>query len=238
MIFSAATSNGQRFIQQDRYKVHHTDHGTLVAVMDGHGPEGHVVAAKCADYLAPFWDIGYKGDACAALKQLVGALDSITNEFTSGSTFSAVFLPKDKETAYAAILGDSPIIVGYQGKHMYAEPHNVRTNLQERQEAIARGGSYENGYIQNINGHGLQVSRALGDSDFSSIIRKDPEVLTIAHWDWILLASDGVIDRNENEAEEIDRLAFNIDADTKLTAPGLVGIDTEDNATAVLIRRN
>jgi serine/threonine protein phosphatase PrpC len=246
---SSASAQGERAAQEDRYVIHHTQHGTLLAVMDGHG--GSVVAEVCKDYLAAFWDVSVlteNYDACRpfdkALTIVAWQLDSVTNEYNSGSTISLVFIPKNGSQIHVATLGDSPVITREPSGVCHVSPsHNVRTNLAERAAAVQRGGVYRDGYIWNGYGdlaEGLQMARSLGDGGMGAVISKEPTVETVPLGDFVLLGTDGLFDPgHENELQAIAHMVEIIDqgGEAQALVDRALQVPTGDNATALLVTR-
>lgn len=246
MKLSVATARGLRQYQEDRYLVHHAADGILLAVMDGHG--GSDVAEVCKDYLGPFWNLAVltkEGEARLydkALALTIWQLESITCEYHSGSTISLAFVPNAEDQVYVASLGDSPIVVRTpDGVCRVSEGHNVRTNLAERDAAIGRGGVYDGGYIWEPYGHsGLQMARALGDSNMGLVLSREPDVEVIPLGDFVLLATDGVFDPgHKNERQAIADVVALIDqgGEAQAIVDRAVKLPTDDNATAVLLTR-
>jgi serine/threonine protein phosphatase PrpC len=78
-------------------------------------------------------------------------------------------------------LGDSETFSMTLHSHLPTEPYVVNTIHNPNQEAEAdrilnAGGIIANGYIRNINGEGLAVSRALGDLHFQSLVSRVPDI--------------------------------------------------------------
>lgn len=248
MPITAASKIGLRDYQEDRHVIYATDKGTLLAVMDGHG--GADVAEVCNDYLSSFWDLSCKQDVDPlstrpfdkALELTIWQLASITNEYHSGSTISLAFIPTAEDVVYMATLGDSPVIVrAPDGICHVSTSHNVRTNIEEQDAAIKRGGWYEGGYIWGIGGSGLQMARALGDSSMGPVISKTPAVETHTLGDFVLVATDGVFDpAHTKELQAIADVTALIDAgaDAHAIVDRAVKLKTGDNATAILWKRS
>lgn len=250
MRISSASAIGGRTAQEDRYLIHNTEDGTLLAVMDGHG--GDTVAEICKDYLPAFWDLsvltkdyGVQRSYDKALAVLIWQLDSITKEYSCGSTISLAFVPKTTiPHIYLATLGDSPVVVRLpSGVCHVSESHNVRTNLDERRAAELRGGSYRQGYIWNGMGdfsEGLQMARALGDGTMGPVVSKDPDIEMCSLGDFVLLATDGAFDAgHENELQAIADVVALIDegGEAQAIVDRTAHERNSDNVTAVLLKR-
>jgi serine/threonine protein phosphatase PrpC len=140
--------------------------------------------------------------------------------------------------AWIAVLGDSPVFVLDRAGCLCVGPnHNIRSNEAEREAAVARGGVVCGGYLcPPRSDFGLQMSRALGDSWLDGILSREPEVITVPHPAWVLVASDGVFDEtygNSFSLEAVQKLAErNATAEDVLSwAKGYL---FRDNATAVV----
>jgi serine/threonine protein phosphatase PrpC len=241
MKISMAQAQGNREYQEDRFGVEEFYAGTLFWVADGHG--GDEVSNEIADWIRHKWILGgVHPDQERYIREVFRSLDLQTNEMDSGSTLSLVYAPKQAPHIFVAVLGDSPVIVRSSDKIFTGPDHNARSNAEERSQAITRGAVYMNGYVCHPqSGRGLQMSRALGDSHLRPYLSREPEIQVLPFGqpgDWILVASDGVLDpsHHKNESDIVAELV-----DTGAEAPELVTraikIPTHDNATAILARR-
>lgn len=246
MQISTASKMGRRAYQEDRYVVHHTAAGILLAVIDGHG--GEDVADVCKDYVGPFWDLAASNQRPydKALALTIWELNCITNEYHSGATISLAFVPVDEMSVHVATLGDSPVIVrSPDGVNHVSESHNARTNLDEREAAEKRGAIYEGGYIWNgfpgsARSEGLQMTRCLGDTYMGPMISRDPAIEVHPLGDFLLLATDGCFDpghTNELKAAADVIALIEQGGDAEAIVDRAVKLPTEDNATAILYRR-
>lgn len=247
-IVSIAVRQGARPYQEDRHICLRIDNsylkGWLLAVMDGHSINGHggeLVAELCAKKIKKLFRITDEGQAEESLRCLVADLNSQTEPYPEGSTFSAVLLLDNNPKISVAVLGDSPVIVLDQDGNMHVSPeHNVRSNPKERKAAEQRGGIYMKGYIWNdlgSLGRGLQMGRALGDSYLGKILSREPDVYTIQNPQWALVASDGVFDPGHHNTshllEEIKKYAMRCStAEDIMKWAERRGL--EDNATALV----
>ncbi len=192
-----ATLQGLRMNQEDRYVAGVIQgkgrSGHLLAVMDGHG--GSYVADFCANNLARFFQLGDPEHPRKALEGLISRLNETTHMFREGSTISVAYVLEERNEVWAAVLGDSPIVVIDKIGKVYIGPnHNVRTNMAERSAAEKRGGRYDGKYIRNSDGTGLQLTRALGDSQMAGIVSREPEIFAVNDPVWVAVASDGMLD--------------------------------------------
>lgn len=239
LAITAATDIGEREEQQDRYLVHKTKFGTLLAVMDGHG--GAQVAQVCAEFLPDLWDqLSWEFAPDTALREVVGDLAFMTREFQeTGSTLSVVYID-DRHVAHIAVLGDSPVIVKDRENRLSVSPsHNVRVSREEMAAAVARGGlDRGDGYVYlTPYGSGLQMSRALGDGALGPVISKEPDIYQVPIGEYLLLATDGVFGSdNRDFIRQVSRVVVALDTWGD-EAQDLVKRTTEDNATAIVVRR-
>ena len=250
MQISCATAQGPRAEQQDRFVslrigVADIPHGggQLMAVIDGHG--GQIVAEFIARELPGIFEQALQrqnGDAATALKTLVSHLEERTRQEPSGATLSVAYIPDEESAVYAAVLGDSPVIVVDDRETIHCSPiHNVRTNLEERAAAVARGAVYAGGYIgaPELPDEGLQPSRALGDCRLARIINREPEIYRVGLGEksLVILATDGLIEPFnpdiETQTKRVVELARRGEQAEALVMDAL-GRNTGDNVTVVL----
>jgi serine/threonine protein phosphatase PrpC len=228
---------GSRRYQEDQGVIARLSIGTLLAVCDGHG--GQRAADIAAGILPELFKANYGGDAKETFRKVISSLNETLLFEGSGTTLSAVFIPADGDRVTVAILGDSPVIVWHGTEIWYSPEHNVRSNPSEAGVMAARGITVFNGYIMNQRGHGLQLTRALGDADFSEELSRTPEIFefTMQPHNFILLASDGVLDPTHETAAHkriTDRIQAGATAED--VVQDALDADTGDNATAILVR--
>jgi serine/threonine protein phosphatase PrpC len=260
--FTTATHIGRRSYQEDRLLTYvHGKTGTLLAVFDGHG------GAECSEYLTEsfvthFYDVINDGklDIKDGLRNTFATLALLTNDMRSGSTASVVFIPKEEDKAFIAILGDSPVIAESTTGIIHVSPeHNVRTNKEEAKAAEDRGGTIASGYVWNTPNHysdlarGLQMGRAFGDREMGQIVTKVPEVYEIPLGSWLLLCTDGATDPGHGDTEAAIREIVELvnwvppvkrnlgqnffTNDAQSIVDRAVNARTGDNVTAILWRR-
>jgi serine/threonine protein phosphatase PrpC len=218
---------------EDTYIAEKLPQGHLFCVFDGHG--GDEASQYMADNFAKYFD---KQASC--LSAAFNRAANYLKDYPSGTTASVAFIPTNSRVVYTAVVGDSPIIIDTPQGYWFGPDHNVRTNLEERAAAEARGGHYSSGYIFRGNsGDGLQMGRALGDASLAPVISAEPEISVVTARNFILIGSDGLFDPAHHD--------FKVSAEAVLTriscgddAQGLVdralSIPTRDNVTAILVR--
>jgi len=239
------SAQNRRAYQEDRsfFKITKTV-GVLLGVFDGHGGKW---VAEIASSAAPreFHSLSKetKKDPDSTLLQIYNKLASLTNDHTCGSSASIVWL-KDN-VAHIAVLGDSPVIIKDANGQIWKSPeHNVRTNLAEAQAAEARGGKISvNGYLFDkwqIDGPGLQMSRALGDRDLNRVLLREPEIfhIPVNENSWILICSDGLMDPSHIAGDTLPIVVDFIEkgADAEDLVKAMANIQRDDNSTAVLVK--
>ena len=250
-IASTASEQGLRRKQEDRCLVHKFStnkiDGWLLAVFDGHG--GEMASEYChsniAKHFTPPVDVS---KIQATLQSTVARLARETAKFHPGTTLSAACIVENHDVVTVAVIGDSPIILANTDGLIWHSPkHNVGVNKKERDEAIARGASYDgDGYIgtaQYTDG-GLQLSRSLGDAPFRSILSDIPDMYTMQKPSFVLITSDGIVDLTEDSQQELDKVA---DIARRAANPTIGCLDIlawrskqrplNDNATIVLWKR-
>ena len=201
---TSASEQGPREYQEDFSvtKYFNTDifRGWLLAVFDGHG--GNTVAQLCAEKVLDLFEPDI--DPILSLKSLCVKLNEHTEHLKEGSTLSIALVNEDTNIAHIAILGDSPVVT-YDGVDIKISPeHNVRSNMQERQRAQDMGGIYSEGFLYIPNQkYGLQLSRSLGDSLLESVLSREPEIYTVSNLQWILVASDGLLDDEHGSTKHL-----------------------------------
>ncbi|MBI4133902.1 MAG: protein serine/threonine phosphatase 2C family protein [Candidatus Terrybacteria bacterium] len=203
-LVTQATAQGQRAAQEDRFLARAFNDtalpdggGWLLAVFDGHG--GDLVAVHaCLRFEEYFLEHSSRGERSSdALQMAIEQLATATREYAAGSTVSAIFIPLHRRYAYAAVVGDSPVIIrDREGKVWVAPEHNARTNERERDVACQRGARYDAGYLWTADGeYGLQLSRAIGDRNLG-FLSQEPEIHAVPLGDdsFVIVASDGIVD--------------------------------------------
>ncbi len=231
---------GGRSHQEDRVFISEMESGWLLAVMDGHG--GEASAEICFRNIGEVFSKSLenrKNVNEAVIKSVFKELDVLTRApVTSGSTLSAVFVSKRNHYAHIGILGDSPVIVRTKGTIYSSPEHNARTNIQDRNDATARGAVYRGGYLWKGE-RGLQLTRALGDSWADDFLNREPETYSLKleqEGDFVLVASDGLLDPGhyKKELEPIVRMVTKGAKAENLVIDALQR-ETRDNVSAILL---
>jgi len=253
-----ATAQGTRDHQEDRYLVYEYAAGVMMAVFDGHG--GDAAAVTCADLLPKLLDELYSGNFYRHAESpyltekdegfsphrtylwIFHQLHEATAALRSGTTATMAFVPKDGRAAYMATLGDSPLVWCNGLGVSFGSEHNVRTNLAERERALARGGTYEGGYIfgPHRGSMGLQMARALGDYDLDLVLSREPDFFAtnLDRDSFILVATDGVVDPSHGGGDDMQQVIDLIrqGKSAKDLVDRAIQLDTHDNATAIIWR--
>jgi serine/threonine protein phosphatase PrpC len=246
---STATHQGGRPYQEDRM-VHawiecDAGAGWLLSVFDGH--RGATAAEQASQALRPLFQHHFAkhgADVVAVLDNVFRSLHSLTSKLQAGSTASVVFIPSDSQTAYVAVLGDSPVaILDASGKSHFGPDHNIRTNYLERKAALARGGVFSEGYLEDpqVPGVGLQMSRSLGDVDLTWVLERKPDIeeVPLGGEGIVLVGSDGLIlPKKGHTAEQLTRLLHLIQqgADASALIQDVLKQGADDNISAIVWR--
>lgn len=121
--------------------------------------------------------------------------------------------------------------------------HNCRSNPDERDAAVARGGLYRSGYIMAPDGTGgLQPGRSLGDAYMGPIASKEPDIGRARTAGPVVLTTDGVVAglRNMPEAERevFDELYERIESGDSLeiAVPDVCRHGVMDDITVLALR--
>lgn len=180
---------GPRDYQEDRLFVRTVQNQyTLLAVFDGHGLNGHMIPEACLKYLDK---LDYQDENIEEfLKKIVADLHKIAKKLPGGSTCTICYVNKEK--AYIAVLGDSPIwVMDNKGKIHSFRTHNVADSTNpDKEEIRRRGGSFDGRYLCNGWSY-LAMTRSLGDKDFKGWLIEEPDVYTIDNPISVALFSDG-----------------------------------------------
>jgi serine/threonine protein phosphatase PrpC len=245
-VVSTASAQGDRPHQED-FAVHARieKKGWLLAVFDGHN--GAAAAGKASGALLSAFESSWQtvsGDVPAVLRETFSALVRLTRNDRPGTTASMVFIPEKAQQAYWAVLGDSPIAIldSKNLVHIGAD-HNVRSNPKELAAAIARGGIYRAGYLEDpeLPGVGLQMARSLGDADLSRVLSREPDIGTapLGGHGIILVGTDGLFGpENISREDQLTRLLkmARDGADAEALVQDALRRQTGDNATAIVWR--
>jgi serine/threonine protein phosphatase PrpC len=240
-VIQVANAIGMRPYQEDTYFVKELEVGTLLGVFDGHG--GEACSYECAESFPTLFEKKIKKNQTPAqwLRAAFALMNRKTELLLDGSAASVVFIPKSKELAVIAILGDSPVIVGTsKGFHVSPE-HNARTNPKERDAAIARGAIYFGGYLRDeLSGQGLQMSRSFGDANLGSFLNRKPQIYQKPIHDFVLLATDGAFDPGHTNAAGVIQQVVDLirnGATAQQLVNRAVNAPTGDNVTCILWRK-
>ncbi len=205
---TAAMLLGKRPQQEDRFVISEVTHGkyqgTVLAVMDGHSGSDQIPVYCKRQLTKTLLSCAKKaGSEEEMLRMAVTRLHLKTQKLRGGSTISICFVNEKTGRVTIAILGDSPVItMNANGEIRRSLAHNARTNIEDRLAAIKSGARYFDGYIEIPNGHGLQLTRSLGDMDFDKVLSREPEVYTVENTEIVVVASDGLIGPEHDDQSE------------------------------------
>src|SRR4029077_3282242 len=242
-----AAAQGLRTYMEDYAYINTFKEGTLLAVFDGHG--GDTAAQTCFSSLQNFFTMFGNMEALPTpidkLRGLFAGLVKSTENLNCGTTATIVFIPSTLDRAYVGILGDSPVIIKTPtGDYWRGPEHNVRSNTSEAARIKVAGGMGFNGYayppVSGFSANGLQLSRAMGDAEFSSILSREPEIFEVPLGpnSFILVGSDGLFDphhtSDSSAATMVDLVEKGATAGNLVSAA--LKVPTHDNVTAILAR--
>lgn len=240
-------AKGARPYQEDRSLIDISNDGLLLAVFDGHG--GESTAEFCrANLLLAFNAVADDPTMPTIPNKVRGIFNYLalaTNDLREGTTASIVFIPSSLDRAFVGVLGDSPVIIkNKDNEYWHAPEHNVRSNPAEVARVKAAGGTVYGGYAfapgGGLSASGLQLSRTLGDSNFSAILSRDPEIFEIelGKDSFVLVGSDGLFDPSHGSDDAASSIVQLVEkgSDAKVLVQYALGIPTQDNVTAILVR--
>jgi serine/threonine protein phosphatase PrpC len=223
---------------EDRAVTGNAAGGLVVAVFDGHG--GSAVAERAARRVLAAVDgaasQGLRG--AAWWRAVFTALDVPT--VGCGSTATVVWIT-DREL-WAAWVGDSrALLVTESGFRVLTPDHRIE-RPDERRRVLDAGAVLEPPYVVDpLTGHGLMVTRALGDHELRRVgVIADPEVCQSSLDPDVLaviVATDGLWDVVGNaEAAEVCRRARAQEAAERLVQM-VAEREGSDNVTVIAVRR-
>ncbi|PRP80436.1 hypothetical protein PROFUN_11891 [Planoprotostelium fungivorum] len=227
--YAVSMRQGQRPYQEDAYEVFRDDaehRFLLYGIFDGHGGSKFSRHAKEHIFDIILKEGGhfargeYKEALRAAFKKEDSLMHGIDNPAERGGTTAtvAIITPTD---LYVANVGDSRAIVGLvTGDSVKAlrvtKDHNL-ADPKEKQRVIEAGATVRADRVIE-EGHGLNMTRALGDFEFKTDCVKKDVVLAEPHLKhipldeklrFIVLASDGLWDVTTDQ-ELADVIQLNI----------------------------
>lgn len=246
MIFekTQASEKGQRGYQEDRSVVYWIpDEGYLLAVFDGHG--GFETAEYCAKNLIEIYYEVRNNLLVPNFETIMRGIFQVLNKRTqhmgSGCAASIAIIKADGSEVITGILGDAPVLVKKADGELWLSPeHNVRSNPSEVKAAQERGGFVSGGYLfASYSGGGLQMSRALGDTNLDKVLSREPEIfrLLVGVGSFVLVASDGLFDpSHQDDLSEATAVAIERGLDAEKLVKIALSVPTRDNVTAILVK--
>ncbi|MBI2071351.1 MAG: sigma-70 family RNA polymerase sigma factor, partial [Elusimicrobia bacterium] len=249
---SAYSDQGPRGDQQDRHVQAQVNvsvkngRGQLLAVFDGHGPTADASEKAAQNVQALFEEslTQAKGNVSKALTAMTAKLHELLKDEESGTTMSVLYIPEGSKKAYAAVLGDSPVVwMNEKGEAVLGPEHNAKTNEAERKAAEAKGAHFLLGaYLASSNGGGMiQLSRALGNKRLDDILNREPEIVEIPMFPGqsIVVGSDGLFSGTEKLTQaqaNVLMAKVNKGASAKTLVEEALAQEEHDNTTAVIYR--
>ena len=241
---TSATHQGTRYYQEDRFFTLTCEKGTLIAVCDGHG------GAQCSHRVSESLPVAFaeaiskpKTTVRKALEESIHQIAVEVEYFQNGSTLSCVFVPFKGNYVTCAVVGDSPIVIKDADGNINISPdHNVRTNPEEAQAVIERGGFVQNGYaFATYDGGGLQMGRALGDTELRRILSTKPDIyrVKVNKESFVIVATDGAFDPGHYDFKQSAAAVVQIVAEggeAEQIVKHALDIKTGDNVTALVGR--
>ncbi|MFC2149779.1 hypothetical protein ACFLQ8_03660, partial [Candidatus Auribacterota bacterium] len=255
---SAVTARGARDIQEDVYVNTEIDAGTgarengrLMIVADGHNGSGaaEIVRKNAVKLFKKYLSAGRdeKNNVETALAMTVNTLVELARDETSGTTLSIVYIPDDENRAYAAVLGDSPVIIRDEKGIIKESPtHNVRLNPEAVDEAEDKGAQFDGRYI-NLHDKktgekigGIEMSRCLGNVELDPILGREPDIYSVPLGtdSVVVVGSDGLLctdyPTTDDDIDKIVKLGGTGAGARAVVRDALLWDRSSDNTTAVV----
>jgi serine/threonine protein phosphatase PrpC len=240
---TSGSAQGLREAQEDRFHVcRFGERGWLLAVFDGHNGPGtaDVAAKRIRDVFARCAE--QYGAGPAAVDAAVGAIRDEVADRNDGSSASVVFVDEENDRAYAAVLGDSPIVVRTATDEMaMASIHNTAANPQDAARAVERGALLVGPYLVDSDRmEGVNLTRTIGDADLT-FLGRTPESADFALGprSFVLVCSDGMFTSLAPTPDALLTRAADL-VDAGLGADAMVedalAAGSDDNVTVLLWR--
>lgn len=236
----------------------------LVAVFDGHGEQGHHIAAQ-VKRVFELEAIGIADDPAgpvsgfhrvfAMCQGMLAQQEELCR--LSGTTATVALIDMAQQKVTTAHVGDSMVIITRNGVVVFAtQDHKLDMEAERRINAhggvvravSVRGGdgSVRRVFAKNRNYPGLAMARALGDLEANRLgVLAEPEVITGLNFtsqDSLLVASDGLWDMLPREVAAAGIVSQTVDPDAVVRSLVLdarscypAGSDVDD-ITAVLVQ--
>jgi len=236
----------------------------LVAVFDGHGEQGHHIAAQVKRVFEQ-QAVGLADDPAGpvsgfhrvfAMCQVMLAQQEELCRL-SGTTATVALIDLAQQKVTTAHVGDSTVIIMRNGVVVFATQDH-KLDMEAERRVMAHGGvvravsvrgghgSVRRVFAKNRNYPGLAMARALGDLEANRLgVLAEPEVITglsFTSQDSLLVASDGLWDMLPREVVAAGIVSQTTDPDAVVRSLVLdarscypVGTDVDD-ITAVLVQ--
>jgi len=239
-------------------------HRLLVAVFDGHGEQGHHIAAQVKRV--------FEQQAVGIADDPSGAVSGFHRVFAmcqgmlaqqeelcrlSGTTATVALIDLGQQKVTTAHVGDSTVIIARNGVVVFAtQDHKLDMEAERRimaHDGVVRAvpvrggdGSVRRVFAKNRNYPGLAMARALGDLEANRVgVLAEPQVITglsFTSQDSLLVASDGLWDMLPREVVAAGIASQRADPDALVRSLVLdarscypAGTDVDD-ITAVLVQ--
>jgi adenylate cyclase len=229
---------------QDYFRFFYTDDVSMAAVLDGHGPEGHLASRFFGDIIgnSEIWENKSTSDVISYLRER----QHTASDFDMiGSGTTLVALIKRPDVVEVVNIGDSrmAIFVKKQGtwkisaitkEHKFHDP-------DEMERALRNGNSVVRGYVYSKDlVSGLNVSRSLGDLRFEPAVSSEPDHFKVNFPPGTkvaaVLASDGLWDTMQ--AKEVEKYLDGnpVDSAHAMVTDALQSDKTRDNITVIVTK--
>lgn len=188
---------GERSEQQDAAAWEERDGGVIAVVCDGHGVHGAIASATAVEIIMDSLKEHDEIDAEMLLDVFRDAHEDLAMR-TPHSGATATVVVRKETRLLIAYVGDSEArAVRRDGSlHTLTIPHRLKTHSNEYARLERMGAATSGEYVLNDEKEGLQMTRALGDSEFDPFVLHEPEIVEYDFSDdrFLLIGSDGFWD--------------------------------------------
>lgn len=199
-------NGGAAYKNQDRCFIETEGCRTCLGVFDGHGSKtGGLIADFVCNNLPNkiLKSISLRSEALSACSWMQDKIENEKNpEGQEGGTTAVMgFIEGNK--LLVVNVGDSRAVGVLNGKVTQLSHDHKPSYEPERKRVLNAGGFFYNGYVLDRRGHGLAITRTLGDlpAHENNVVIAEPEIaeFRVQKGDQLIFASDGLWDVMGND---------------------------------------
>ncbi len=165
---------------------------------DGHG--GDEVAQFIVDNMITILTEKITQHGSAQMRRVLNdtflELHERVKPFPSGSTLSVILIVEEPLQVWLANVGDSSIYGVANNKVVkISQDHTLNMPSERKRITHLPGFKIEDGYVMAESGHGINMTRSLGDHEFTQALLPTPYIRNIKkQYDVIIMGTDGLFD--------------------------------------------